>query len=138
MSCRHVAIRSPLSAMGDWNGRSLLVDWFHVSDNDRFVGGLSGLHTFFTSTNRTTYEHFRARVNGQGNPYDVGCPRNWLQVSSPTNFHRFSATSSYHLFHTLHTISALSACLHFGVQGFPMLASILSVISVTLHPATCN
>ncbi|KAK9905979.1 hypothetical protein WJX75_010025 [Coccomyxa subellipsoidea] len=45
-----------------------------------FVGGLSGLHTFFTSTNRTTYEHFRARVNGQGNPYDVGCPRNWLQV----------------------------------------------------------
>ncbi len=46
----------------------------------RFVGGLSGLHTFFTSTNRTTYEHFRARVNGQGNPYDVGCFRNWVQV----------------------------------------------------------
>ncbi|CAL8472070.1 g11612 [Coccomyxa elongata] len=45
-----------------------------------FVGGLSGLHTFFTSTNRTTYEHFRTRVNGQGNPYDVGFFRNWAQV----------------------------------------------------------
>ena len=119
MSCRHVATRSPLSAMGEWNGRNLLVDWFHVSDIDRFVGGLSGLHTFFTSTNRTTYEHFRARVNGQGNPYDVGCPRNWLQVSSPTTFHLFSAISSYHLFHTLHTISALSACLHSWSSGVP-------------------
>lgn len=53
-----------------------------VCGGGRFVGGLSGLHTFFTSTNRTTYEHFRTRVNGQGNPYDVGFFRNWAQVTS--------------------------------------------------------
>lgn len=46
----------------------------------RFVGGLSGLHTYFTSRNKTTYEHFRSRYNSQGNPYDLGCLRNWRQV----------------------------------------------------------
>ena len=46
----------------------------------RFVGGLSGLHTYFTGKNRTTYEHFRSRYNTQGNPYDVGCLGNWRQV----------------------------------------------------------
>ena len=46
----------------------------------RFVGGLSGLHIYFTSQNTTTYEHFRSRYNAQGNPYDVGLLRNWMQV----------------------------------------------------------
>ena len=46
----------------------------------RFVGGLSGLHTFFISTNRTTYEHFRARYGGSGNPYSRRCPGNWSAV----------------------------------------------------------
>jgi hypothetical protein len=46
----------------------------------RFVGGLSSLHIFFSSNNRTTYEHFRSRNNHQGNPYDVGCAENWKQV----------------------------------------------------------
>lgn len=46
----------------------------------RFVGGLSGLHIFFTSQNTTTYEHFRSRYNAQGNPYDVGLVGNWKQV----------------------------------------------------------
>lgn len=47
-----------------------------------FVGGLSGFHTFLTSTNQTTYEHFRHRYNnaGQGNPYNRGVFRNWLEV----------------------------------------------------------
>ena len=61
--------------------------WSFASGAGRFVGGLSGLHTFFTSTNRTTYEHFRTRVNGQGNPYDVGFFRNWAQVHSLTSRH---------------------------------------------------
>ena len=46
----------------------------------RFVGGLMGLHTYFITTNRTTYEHFRARYGGTGNPYDRHCPRNWGEV----------------------------------------------------------
>ena len=46
----------------------------------RFVGGLSGLHTFFISSNRTTYEHFRARYGGSGNPYSRHCPSNWSDV----------------------------------------------------------
>ena len=46
----------------------------------RFVGGLSGLHIYFTSQNTTTYEHFRSRYNAQGNPYDVGLLGNWAQV----------------------------------------------------------
>jgi len=46
----------------------------------RFIGGLSALHVFFTSQNTTTYEHFRARYNAQGNPYDVGLLSNWSQV----------------------------------------------------------
>ena len=46
----------------------------------RFVGGLTGLHTYFITTNRTTYEHFRARYGGTGNPYNRHCPRNWGEV----------------------------------------------------------
>ncbi len=46
----------------------------------RFIGGLSTLHVFFTSQNTTTYEHFRARYNAQGNPYDLGLLSNWRQV----------------------------------------------------------
>ena len=45
-----------------------------------FVGGLSGLHTFFTSRNKSTYEHFRSRAGSQENPYDVDCAHNWQQV----------------------------------------------------------
>ena len=45
-----------------------------------FVGGLSGLHTYFTSRNKSTYEHFRSRAGSQENPYDVNCARNWQQV----------------------------------------------------------
>ena len=45
-----------------------------------FVGGLSGLHTYFTSRNKSTYEHFRSRAGSQENPYDVSCARNWQQV----------------------------------------------------------
>lgn len=46
----------------------------------RFVGGLSSLHTYFASNNKTTYEHFRSRHNQTGNPYDLGCNTNWRQV----------------------------------------------------------
>ena len=46
----------------------------------RFVGGLSGLHTYFTSNNKSTYEHFRSRASSHENPYDVNCIRNWEQV----------------------------------------------------------
>ena len=46
----------------------------------RFVGGLTGLHVWFTSKNQTTYEHFRARYNQHGNPYNLGVMRNWAQV----------------------------------------------------------
>ena len=46
----------------------------------RFVGGLSGLHTYFTSRNKSTYEHFRSRAGSHENPYDVNCIRNWEQV----------------------------------------------------------
>lgn len=46
----------------------------------RFIGGLGGLHVFFTSQNTTTYEHFRSRYNAQGNPYDRGILRNWQEV----------------------------------------------------------
>ena len=45
-----------------------------------FVGGLSGLHTYFTSRNKSTYEHFRSRAGSQENPYNVNCARNWQQV----------------------------------------------------------
>ncbi|KAK9819184.1 hypothetical protein WJX81_007202 [Elliptochloris bilobata] len=45
-----------------------------------FVGGLSGLHAYFTSNNTTTYEHFRARYSSHGNPYDLGFLRNWHSV----------------------------------------------------------
>lgn len=46
-----------------------------------FVGGLSGFHIFLTSTNQTTYEHFRHRYgNAQGNPYNRGIFRNWREV----------------------------------------------------------
>ncbi|KAK9823357.1 hypothetical protein WJX72_002144 [[Myrmecia] bisecta] len=45
-----------------------------------FVGGLSSFHTYLTSSNSTTYEHFRSRHTRAGNPYNVGCPRNWAQV----------------------------------------------------------
>lgn len=44
------------------------------------MGGLSGLHTYFTSNNTTTYEHFRARYSSHGNPYDLGFLRNWRSV----------------------------------------------------------
>jgi hypothetical protein len=47
-----------------------------------FVGGLSGLHTFFASRNTTTYEHFRSRRGSDDNPYDLGCLANWRQVSA--------------------------------------------------------
>ena len=47
----------------------------------RFVGGLSGLHTYFTSRNKSTYEHFRSRAGSHDNPYDVSCIRNWGQVN---------------------------------------------------------
>ena len=50
-----------------------------------FVGGLSGLHTYFTSHNRTTYEHFRSRKSAADNPYDLGCAGNWRQVSTARN-----------------------------------------------------
>ena len=46
----------------------------------RFVGGLSGLHTYFTSRNKSTYEHFRSRAGSHENPYDVNCISNWQQV----------------------------------------------------------
>ena len=46
----------------------------------RFVGGLSGLHTYFTSNNKSTYEHFRSRAGSHENPYNVNCMRNWQQV----------------------------------------------------------
>ncbi|CAL5220885.1 g2975 [Coccomyxa viridis] len=45
-----------------------------------FVGGLSGLHTYFTSNNKSTYEHFRSRAGSHENPYDVNCISNWEQV----------------------------------------------------------
>lgn len=44
------------------------------------MGGLSGLHTYFTSRNKSTYEHFRSRAGSQDNPYDINCARNWQQV----------------------------------------------------------
>lgn len=44
------------------------------------MGGLSGLHAYFTSNNTTTYEHFRARYSSHGNPYDLGFLRNWHSV----------------------------------------------------------
>lgn len=44
------------------------------------MGGLSGLHTYFTSENKSTYEHFRSRAGSHDNPYDVNCMRNWQQV----------------------------------------------------------
>ncbi len=44
----------------------------------RFVGGLSGLHIYFTSRNMTTYEHFRHRDSA--NPYNRGLLRNWAEV----------------------------------------------------------
>lgn len=52
-----------------------------------FVGGLSGLHTYFTSINSTTYEHFRSRKSAADNPYDLGCAGNWRQVSARPNEH---------------------------------------------------
>ncbi|KAL0020011.1 hypothetical protein WJX77_003088 [Trebouxia sp. C0004] len=46
-----------------------------------FVGGLSGFHIFLTTTNQTTYEHFRHRYGtAQGNPYNRGLFRNWREV----------------------------------------------------------
>lgn len=56
------------------------------------MGGLSGLHTYFTSRNKTTYEHFRSRYNSQGNPYDLGCLKNWRQVP-PSHLRRSAAPS---------------------------------------------
>ncbi len=53
---------------------------------NRFVGGLSGLHTYFTSNNTTTYEHFRTRYSSHSNPYDLGILRNWRSVRSPARF----------------------------------------------------
>ena len=52
-----------------------------------FVGGLSGLHTYFTSRNKSTYEHFRSRAGSQENPYDVSCARNWQQVPCLSRVH---------------------------------------------------
>lgn len=52
-----------------------------VASVRRFVGGLSGLHGYFTSRNKSTYEHFRSRAGSHDNPYDVNCIRNWGQVS---------------------------------------------------------
>lgn len=45
-----------------------------------FIGGLSGFHVYLSSCNQTTYEHFRHRFSGQGNPYNVGCAKNCGEV----------------------------------------------------------
>ena len=62
------------------------------------MGGLSGLHTYFTSNNTTTYEHFRARYSSHGNPYDLGFLRNWRSVHHPT-LHRPTLTLFTHTLH---------------------------------------
>jgi hypothetical protein len=54
-----------------------------------FVGGLTGFHIILISNNTTTYEHFRRRYSGAGNPYDQGIWGNWkeaLLTSTPARF----------------------------------------------------
>ena len=45
-----------------------------------FVGGLSFFHMWLVGKNMTTYEHFRHRYSGTGNPYSKGFLSNCIEV----------------------------------------------------------
>lgn len=45
-----------------------------------FVGGLSFFHMWLVGKNMTTYEHFRHRYSGTGNPYSKGFLNNCVEV----------------------------------------------------------
>lgn len=45
-----------------------------------FVGGLSVFHMWLVGKNMTTYEHFRHRYSGTGNPYSRGFLNNCIDV----------------------------------------------------------
>ncbi|KAJ7567236.1 hypothetical protein O6H91_02G138000 [Diphasiastrum complanatum] len=45
-----------------------------------FVGGLTAFHLFLISTNQTTYENFRYLYDGEVNPYNQGCFRNFQET----------------------------------------------------------
>ncbi|CAA6659644.1 unnamed protein product [Spirodela intermedia] len=45
-----------------------------------FVGGLTSFHAYLICTNQTTYENFRCRYEGKGNPYSRGCVGNIREI----------------------------------------------------------
>lgn len=91
-----------------------------------FVGGLSGLHTYFTSRNKSTYEHFRSRAGSQENPYNVNCARNWQQVCS--------ACPQCMAPQALQTVRALCRTLHSPVTPWqPPLDEAIAACAGLLH-----
>ncbi|XP_062182117.1 probable protein S-acyltransferase 6 [Phragmites australis] len=45
-----------------------------------FVGGLTAFHSYLVCTNQTTYENFRYRYEGKGNPFNRGAAANIAEI----------------------------------------------------------